>query len=160
MYYLHIWSITDPHLPNFIKELQTALSDKNHLSSELEIINSEHSKDIEIIQEKHRYELNVLKDRLLKYKDELDLVESERDNLEVMVEELKKQHIEDGQINLNVTVDNNVSLNAEKVNLLEAENDELADVVDRLKGELTDALKTKIDCEVCLSLYLLLNKFH
>ncbi|KAG4070780.1 hypothetical protein HA402_011006 [Bradysia odoriphaga] len=129
------------------RELQTALSDKNHLSSELEIINSEHAKDIEAISEKHREDLQESKDRLLACKDELERVESARDELEAMVADLKRGGGEEKQIVAKVPVDNNQSIYAEKITELEVENDDLAEAVESLKEELTDALKTNLQSE-------------
>lgn len=129
-------------------ELQTALSDKNHLSSELEIINSEHSKDIEAISEKHREHLLESKDRLVAYKDELERVESVRDELEAMVVELQKESSEEKQIVSTVPANNNQSVYAEKITELEVENDDLAEAVESLKQELTEALKMNVQYEV------------
>ncbi|XP_037031351.1 protein Spindly isoform X2 [Bradysia coprophila] len=129
------------------RELQTALSDKNHLSSELEIINSEHAKDIEAISEKHREDLQESKDRLLACKDELERVESVRDELDAMVADLKRGGGEEKQIIATVPVDNNQSIYTEKITELEVENDDLAEAVESLKAELTDALKTNLQSE-------------
>lgn len=133
---------------HFILELQTAVNDKNHLSSELEIIISDHSKEIEVIQSKHRDELKEYKDRLSKYKEDLELVEGERDGLAIIVEE--KQSIEQKEVGTNVAVDNNQSVYTEKLDQIERENDELAEVVEQLQGELTDALRDNLQFEVCL----------
>lgn len=131
------------------QELQTALNDKNHLSSELEIIYSEHAKEIEALQEKHSEELHEYKDRVLAYKNDLETLESARDNLEVMVDDLRKESEEEKQISrANAPVDNNQSLYAEKISLLEIENDELAEAVEHLKAELTEALKMNLQCDV------------
>lgn len=139
------------------RELQTALNDKNHLSSELEIINSDHSKEIEIIQEKHRDELNDYKNSLSVCKDDLETVESERDNLERMLEDVKRLYEEKKQNCTDIPVDNNQSsVYIEKVTELETENDALAEVVESLKQELTEALKSNLQFEVCL-IFLSLN---
>lgn len=114
----------------------------------MEIINSEHVKEIETIQEKHRENLHEYKGRITAFKNELELVESVRDNLEAMVENFKKEDVDDKQISTNGTVDNNQSLYMEKFSLLEVENDELAEAVEYLKAELTEALKTNLQSEV------------
>lgn len=124
------------------------MNDKNHLQSELEIINSEHAKDIEAISEKHRNDLQESKDRLLACKDELERVESARDELEAMLADLQKESCDDKQIVPNVPVNNNQSMYAEKITELEVENDDLAEVVENLKEELTEALKLNLQSEV------------
>lgn len=83
-----------------------------------------------------------------KYKDELELVETERDGLAVIVED--KQTVEQNESSATVPVDNNHSVYTEKLDQLEAENDELANVVEILQGELRDALKDNLQYEVCL----------
>lgn len=139
---------------NFLfQELQTALNDKNHLSSELEIINSEHAKEIEAIQEKHREDLQECKDRILAYKDELELIENARDDLEAKVLELEKDSGEEKAVGASVPEDNNQSLYAEKLSHLESENDELAEAVEQLQAELTEALKLNVQSEVMIRIF-------
>lgn len=93
-------------------------------------------------------------------KNELELVESTRDNLEAMVENMKKEDVEDRQSSLNVPVDNNQSLYIEKCSQLEAENDELAEAVEYLKTELTEALKMNLQSEVYSPNSVVLSKFY
>ncbi len=116
----------------------------------MEIINSEHAKGIETIHEKHRDELQKYKDRMLTYKNDLELAESARDNLEAMLDDLKKEGAEEKQqIVPSHAVDHNQSIYAEKVTELEIENDDLAAAVEMLKDELTEALKLNLQSEVC-----------
>lgn len=114
----------------------------------MEIINSEHAKEVETLQEKHRDELQEYKDRVSVYKNDLEVLESARDTLELMLEDLKRENGEEKQVSANVPVDTNQSIFCEKITLLEVENDELADAVEHLKAELTEALKMNVQCEV------------
>lgn len=88
---------------------------------------------------------------MLAYKNDLETLESARDNLEVMVVDLRKECEDEKQIcSANVPVDNNQSIYSEKISLLEVENDELAEAVEHLKAELTEALKMNLQCDVHL----------
>lgn len=132
----------------FFIELKTATNDKDHLTSELDIINAEHVKEMEEVRDKHSIEVQQYKDRLVKCEKELEAIESERDSLETLVNDLKKEVAEDKEANANVPAYNNQSMCSEKIAALEMENDELAEVVAGLKAELTEALKSNLQLEV------------
>lgn len=88
------------------------------------------------------------KERLLALKNELESVESDRDNVEVMLENIRKEGVEEKVILPTVPVDSNHSSITEKIVELEMENDELANALDGLKVELTEALKMNVQLEV------------
>ncbi|KAJ6597361.1 Protein Spindly-B [Pseudolycoriella hygida] len=130
------------------RELQTALSGQNHLTSELEIINLEHSKEIEELQRKQREEVSECKERSLKFKSELELVENERESLQSLIEELKKGQIAEKEVTINAAVDNINSVYKDKFAQLEAEYDSLAEACELLKDELTDVSKMNLQHEL------------